>query len=331
MYDYEDFMNIGVLSGREKDILNKRYGLDNNPKQTFQKIGEGYGTSRQRIEQIVKRCLSTLRTRGEYAITNQCVVNISKKINLNGGLISCSELLKNDALPRFIELSIDTTNSIYKYNNMYVFCDIPKERIEIIINSAYSILKKIGVPIRKDKLVSKVDTQLKKRKTVINQKAIKTIIESEKSIFVYKKEYFALGDWSFVNPKNLESKIEFILNEGRDPMHFSQITKEVADKFPSSSIIKNYSVSSVHNVLIKSDKFVLIGRGIYALQAFGYRKETIEQTIMRVLKESGEPMKIQDIISEVFKTRMVNEESIKCNLQTSKKIVRVGRRTYFLK
>jgi RNA polymerase primary sigma factor len=50
------------LSPKEKDVLIKRYGLDNNgEKKTLDEVGNEYGVSRERIRQIENRALSKLK------------------------------------------------------------------------------------------------------------------------------------------------------------------------------------------------------------------------------------------------------------------------------
>ena len=50
------------LSPKEKDVLIKRYGLDNNgEKKTLDEVGNEYGVSRERIRQIENRAISKLK------------------------------------------------------------------------------------------------------------------------------------------------------------------------------------------------------------------------------------------------------------------------------
>lgn len=61
---YDDWRHVqerwGELSDREQAILNMRYGLD-GPPLTNRVVGEHYGVSRQRIDQIVQEALRKLR------------------------------------------------------------------------------------------------------------------------------------------------------------------------------------------------------------------------------------------------------------------------------
>ncbi len=54
-------MLVGDLSPVEADVIRRRYGLDDEPEQTLQEIGNEYQRSRERIRQIEARALAKLR------------------------------------------------------------------------------------------------------------------------------------------------------------------------------------------------------------------------------------------------------------------------------
>jgi DNA-directed RNA polymerase delta subunit len=53
-----------------------------------------------------------------------------------------------------------------------------------------------------------------------------------------------------------------ILNELGKPLHFRELTEVIADRFE-----KDVNVATVHNELIKDERFILVGRGLYALRS----------------------------------------------------------------
>jgi RNA polymerase primary sigma factor len=50
-----------VLTPKEKDVIVKRFCLDNKPKQTLEKIGQSFSVTRERVRQIEKIALGKLR------------------------------------------------------------------------------------------------------------------------------------------------------------------------------------------------------------------------------------------------------------------------------
>jgi DNA-directed RNA polymerase delta subunit len=133
--------------------------------------------------------------------------------------------------------------------------------------------------------------------------------------------------WPLVNPKNIRDKIYVILQENEKPMHFSEIAKNIKD---SDFKRKDVTTQAIHNELIKDSRFVLIGRGIYALKEWGYQKGTVADIISKILKKSKEPMHRDDIVREVLKSRQVKETTILLNLQGKKQFKRVAKATYEL-
>ena len=109
---------------------------------------------------------------------------------------------------------------------------------------------------------------------------------------------WGLIKWPTVNPKNIRDKIYVILKENGKPMHFNEIA---ADIKKSEFKRKDVTTQAIHNELIKDKRFVLIGRGIYALKEWGYEKGTVADIITDVLKKAEKPLHRDDIIKQVLK------------------------------
>ena len=110
-------------------------------------------------------------------------------------------------------------------------------------------------------------------------------------------------------------------------MHFSEIASSIKD---SEFKRKDVTTQAIHNELIKDKRFVLIGRGIYALNEWGYKKGTVADIITEVLKKAGEPLHRDEIVKRVLKDRHVKETTILLNLQSKSAFKRVAKATYTL-
>ena len=108
-------------------------------------------------------------------------------------------------------------------------------------------------------------------------------------------------------------------------MHFSEIAKTIKD---SDFKRKNVTTQAIHNELIKDSRFVLIGRGIYALDSWGYSRGTVADIITDILKEADEPLHRDEIIKRVLDKRQVKETTILLNLQSKSQFKRVAKATY---
>jgi DNA-directed RNA polymerase delta subunit len=110
-------------------------------------------------------------------------------------------------------------------------------------------------------------------------------------------------------------------------MHFNEISEAISK---SDFKRKDVTTQAIHNELIKDKRFVLIGRGIYALQEWGYKKGTVADMIAEVLRDANEPLHRDEIVKRVLKSRHVKETTILLNLQGKTQFKRVAKATYTL-
>ena len=88
-------------------------------------------------------------------------------------------------------------------------------------------------------------------------------------------------------------------------------------------------LKAIHNELIKDKRFVLIGRGIYALSEWGYRKGHRERH-HRGYPQRSTPDARRDSSRRVLWHRQVKETTILLNLQSKPEFKRVAKATYTL-
>ena len=138
---------------------------------------------------------------------------------------------------------------------------------------------------------------------------------------------WGLIKWPLVNPKNIRDKIYVILKENGHHMHFNEIAASIKE---SDFKRKDVTTQAIHNELIKDKRFVLIGRGIYALKEWGYEKGTVADIISQVLREANQPLHRDEIVKRVLKSRFVKETTILLNLQGKPQFKRVAKATYEL-
>ncbi len=141
------------------------------------------------------------------------------------------------------------------------------------------------------------------------------------------KGKWGLTKWPTVNPKNIRDKIYVILQDSGKPMHFSDIAQSIKD---SDFKRKDVTTQAIHNELIKDSRFVLIGRGIYALKEWGFQKGTVADIISDILRKEGGPLHRDEIVKRVLKHRQVKETTILLNLQGKSRFKRVAKATYAL-
>lgn len=319
---------------REREIISRRFGLFDR-KETLEQIGEMLGITRERVRQLEKAILIRLKIateEGKIATTADVERAIIRDLSENGRvgrvqditgrLVGKDKLNEHKAHVAFLaELSpkLTVVNENDTYHHAVGIAEYGNEKdLKKKVDAIVKTIKQHGEPISIDDLHAKTDYE---HPSHVNG------IASVSKLLATLNGYWGLTKWPTVNPKNIRDKIYVILSEHGKPMHFSDIAKAIKD---SDFKRKNVTTQAIHNELIKDSRFVLIGRGIYALDAWGYSKGTVSDIIRSVLSEAGEPLHRDDIVRRVLKKRQVKETTILLNLQSKSEFKRVAKATYAL-
>lgn len=317
---------------REREIISRRFGL-NGRKETLEQIGETLSITRERVRQLEKAIIIHLQIAAEDSTIPE--LPPAEKI-----------LIRNlTEMGRVAKLS-ELANKIYGRNTtpeeksgIYFIATFSKSLTVVeendLYNPAVGISEYGDAGVIKGKVNEIVKTIRAKGEpmtideldNVLNYEHpdhIRAVASISKSLATLN-DLWGLTKWPSVNPRNIRDKIFVILESNKQPMHFSEIAKEIAN---SSFKRKNVTVQAIHNELIKDPRFILIGRGIYALSSWGYKKGTISEIITSILEKSAEPLTREEIVKRVLKTRKVKETTILLNLQNKKLFKKVGRNLY---
>lgn len=319
---------------REREIVARRYGLFDR-KETLEQIGELLGITRERVRQLEKAIISRLKTQAAQGSLPQ-LAQIETKINQLlsdegqaarttwiASQISTSQAKLNQARVAFIATLAPSLTLIDENDNYYQGA----ARIEKYANPKI-IIKQIDKVVKAIKDIGKpanIET-ITKAANESDNSITKSLASLSKHVAQLNNEW-GLTKWPTVNPKNIRDKIYVILRENNKQMHFSEIAKKIKE---SDFKRKDVTTQAIHNELIKDDRFVLVGRGIYALKEWGYKKGTVADVIEDVLKKADEPLHRDEIVKQVLKSRHVKETTILLNLQGKKQFKRVAKATYAL-
>lgn len=228
-----------------------------------------------------------------------------------------------------------------KYQDIYHFEElaeelhkITEEREEIYTtNELISILKKLEVFEKHyEKLknengnidvakVLKNELFSEDEETVNNNKPLYSIMRAVKKI-----EQNKFGHWGHhrsreIKPKTINDKIYLVLKNKKKPMHFSEIS-DVINSIKFDGKIAN--PATVHNELILDKKYVLVGRGLYGLHEWGFKRGTVSDVIGDILEEEKKPMSREEIIDKVLNKRMVKKATIILALMNKDKFSKTG-------
>lgn len=317
---------------REREIVTRRFGLYER-KETLEQIGELLGITRERVRQLEKAILIRIKMqaeRGELAdvtATEKVIIStlsdmgrVAKVQDLTDTLLSKKSDARERAHIAFIaELAphLSVINETDHYHHAVAIAEYGDEKkLRKEIDEILKVIKANKEPISLANLHEKLSYE--------HPKHIGALASISKHLACLK-DMWGLTKWPTVNPKNIRDKIFVILTEAAKPLHFSEIAEAIKD---SDFNRKDVTTQAIHNELIKDKRFVLIGRGIYALDSWGYSKGTVADTIAQVLKDSSEPLHRDEIVRRVLKSRQVKETTILLNLQSKPQFKRVAKATY---
>ncbi len=317
---------------REREIISRRFGLFDR-RETLEQIGELLGITRERVRQLEKAVVTRLKAAAEKDLPNIKTIetefsthlsdmgkvarisDLSKRLSTNNSKTDQAQVAFLANLSPSIAV-IDDNDHFFHSAGLAV--DHTEKTIRESVNKIIDAITEIGEPTDIKKVAEKIGSQ--------DVKHTEALAGISKSVATLNGRW-GLVKWPMVNPKNIRDKIYVILHDNKKPMHFN----EIAEAIKSSSLKrKDVTTQAIHNELIKDSRFVLIGRGIYALKEWGYKKGTVADVIAEVLRKEGGPLHRDEIVRRVLKTRQVKETTILLNLQSKPQFKRVAKATYAL-
>jgi predicted DCC family thiol-disulfide oxidoreductase YuxK len=317
---------------REREIVARRFGLFDR-RETLEQIGELLGITRERVRQLEKSVVTRLKASAERDLPHITNVEgvLSSHLNEMGKVARVSDisgrLSKGNSRTdqaRVAFLSNLSPNIAVIDDNDHFFHSIglasehTEKTIREQVNKIIEAIKSIGEPTDIKSVAEKVGSQ--------DAKHTEALASISKNIATLNGRW-GLVKWPMVNPKNIRDKIYVILHDNKKPMHFNEIAGAIKN---SNLRRKDVTTQAIHNELIKDPRFVLIGRGIYALKEWGYKKGTVADVIAEVLRKESGPLHRDEIVRRVLKSRQVKETTILLNLQGKPQFKRVAKATYAL-
>lgn len=319
---------------REREIISRRFGL-NGSKETLEQIGEMLSITRERVRQLEKAILIRLQIcaeEGEIPELAPAEKLLIRNLTEMGRVARLSDLANKvygkDATDTekagiyFIATFSQSLAIVEENDRYYVGIGIAEYGDSLKIRGRADEIVKVIREHKKPMTLDELDNKLNYE----HPDHIKAVASISK-LLATLNGMWGLAKWPSVNPKNIRDKIYVVLETNKHPMHFSDIAKEIKE---SNFKRKNVTVQAIHNELIKDPRFILIGRGIYALGAWGYKKGTISDIIKSILEGADRPMTREEIVKHVLHVRKVKETTVLLNLQNKDLFKKVDKNLYTL-
>lgn len=327
---------LAALDNRQREIIVGRYGLGKGNKiQTLAALGARYKVTRERVRQLEVGALKTLK---EVMLKDQvwsAVIARGRKYLKDAGGVMRSEAFLEEMQAAAaglnlhqLQLIADATGSFNFHpedKNLYAFFYLDK----VALRSAVGFVDQWAAFLKGKKqeiLAGKYPALLE---GFVKQKGLKfswvnNFLAISKKISRSPYGDVGLAEWAEIAPKTIRDRVYMVLKKKKTPMHFRAIAQTINEVFTNRH---RASTPTVHNELIKDGRFVLVGRGMYALREHGYQPGKALDVIKRVLKKNG-PLRPREVILAVQKERFFKPNTILVNLQNKAHFVRQANGTY---
>ncbi|MEX2029192.1 MAG: sigma factor-like helix-turn-helix DNA-binding protein [Candidatus Paceibacterota bacterium] len=311
------------LHDRASDVIMSRFGLNaGGQRKTLEEIGKKYNITRERVRQIEDAALSSIKKSNVYRAEQEIFDELKQLMHKLGSIVAEHELLP------YISQDKETQNHIHFFLTLGdVF---KKHREDEHFHPRWSV---------SDETTENVHDALKKLYASLNDEdlipeteMIRRFLDHLKdSALEYRDEEMArrwlsmskkvaknsLGEWGKASSPNIRTRgvkdyAYLVMKRHGTPLHF----KEVADSI-SKTFHKKTHYATCHNELIKDTRFVLVGRGMYALSEWGYKAGIAREVIRDILKREG-PLSKEEVIKKVNKERYFKNNTILVNLANTK-------------
>ncbi len=324
---------LSAIPARARDILEKRYGLSKDGQvSTLEAIGQKYSITRERVRQIENHGIALIQKSETYSDFEEVFAEMQLIINnLGGGLVAehtlLNEITEDKKLRNHIYFLLVIGNPFFrsKENSDYKHRWYTEKNIADVVEIA---LKNVYKSLKRDDLIS--DTE------ILNRFRNELIDIAENHDDVVLKRWLKiskdiaenpLGEWGEASSPNVRVKsirdfAYLTVKKHGSPMHFKEVSDSIKELFG-----KKAHVATTHNELIKDKRFVLVGRGLYALTEWGYSSGVVKDVLRDILETHG-PLSKEEIIDKVRKERYVKDNTIIVNLQDMHFFKRLSNGTY---
>ena len=299
------------LPQKQKEVLVRRFALEGGERETLESIGQSFNVTRERVRQIEEEGFSKIKNKIQEH--DKALRFFVQEINSTGGLrredVLLSGLGGKEFQPQvFFLLTLAEPFKRYsETKEFYPFWALNDKALSVAqktISAFYSKLDKVKKPLNlSDYKVS----------SALSSRAVESFLEISKQIQKNSEGLYGLKDWPEINPRGIKDRAYLVFKKEQKPLHFMQVAKMISsDALPQT----------VHNELIKDMRFVLVGRGLYALKEWGYEEGQVRDVISKVLKLASKPLPKEKILEQVLAQRLVKENTILLNLSNKKYFIK---------
>jgi hypothetical protein len=321
------------LSPKTKDIFDRRFGVKTGQPETLEAIGKSMDITRERVRQIEEAGFTFVKKQNKEVL-NDIFKNISSYFDGKGGFkredIALEEIGGKNTKPYVLFLltlgeQFSRVCAKKDFHSFWSTIQCPEAKVKETLGVLVGDIEEKGSPLLKKEFSDNFVASGK-----LNKEALLSYLEVSKKIQENKEGKIGLIDWPEIKPRGVRDKAFLVFKKHQKPLHFTKVA-EMIDQLEYNLPNKKTYPQTVHNELIKDSRFVLVGRGTYALQEWGYNPGTIKDVIVKVLGDKKEALHRDDIVKEVLSQRLVAKNTVLMNLNNKKYFQRDESGKYILR
>ena len=321
------------LSPKTKDIFDRRFGVKTGEPETLEAIGKTLGITRERVRQIEEAGFSYVRKNNKEAL-DSVYADFANYFKEQGGfkkeetvLADLGGKVQKPYVLFLLTIGEQFSKVCEKKDYHYFWSNLPsaQDKVKTTLNTLVAGLQKIGKPILAKDFYAQVAS-----KQGLSEKATLSYLEISKRIQPNKEAGLGLIEWPEIKPRGVKDKAFLVFKKHGKPLHFTEVAKMI-DRLEYNLPNKTTYPQTVHNELIKDPRFVLVGRGTYALSEWGYVPGTIKDIITNVLKNQAQPIHKDEVVKQVLAQRLVAKNTVLMNLNNKKNFDKDASERYFIR
>ena len=313
---------LAGLTERSRKVLTDRYGLSSKGEsRTLDSIGKEYNITRERIRQIENHGLTTIRESDIYTAKAEALENLKKAIHTLGGIVAEEVILKNVS-----KSDTDRNHVLFLLTIGHHFND---RREDANFKARWHVDEQLAEAV--ERALTNLYESIEANQLTPEEEFVERFVQHLKQEGIKNRPPEVLVRWLLIskrvgkNPlgewgrmesphvriKNTRDFAYLTLKRHGSPMHFQEVAAGIHKLFNRET-----HPATTHNELIKDNRFVLVGRGLYALKEWGYEPGVVRDVIKGILARDGELAR-EEIIERVKRERYVKDATIAVNLQNA--------------
>lgn len=324
------------LKDRAQHVVVSRFGLERDgTKKTLESIGQDYGITRERVRQIENFAIKAIRKSESFQEAREIFDELKLTIDGLGGVVAEDQLLSllaDDPVTQnhihfYLVLgdSFEDLRENKNFKKRWVTKREVADKVHAVMEDLYRDMSKHDLLTEEELFEKILGHEHMENGIGTDPEIIRRWVGLSKTIMPNPLNEWGRHDSPNVSTRGIKDYAYLVMRKNGGPMHFREVAEAIEKTFG-----KEAHTATCHNELIKDSRFVLVGRGLYALKQWGYKAGVVHEVIEDILRKEG-PLTKEEVVDRVLKERYLKRNTILVNLQNSEYFDRDADGRYHIK